>query len=776
VPVPQAATPAIPGLPLPPGVEPTVPLQFLDTDVKDVLTLYERWTGRRLIYSTQLVGPIRIFVTGQVPQSEAVKIVEMTLAINGFSIVPSEDPKIWKVTGTGMNPKQVGIPFVDHEDMLPTGEQMVMFLFKLKNADPTELAQTVQTGILAASQTGGSGVVALPRAQALLVTENTNIIRTLVKVVRAIDVEPAEVVSEFITLEHAQAEEVATALEKLFEKQQTTTATTPGFPGQARPGQRTGQPTPGVPIPGQPQAAEGNVSIEINGGATGVGPTEDNIVIGKVRITADKRTNRLHVVCRPVNIKLIRALIKEYDAHVPLAPPAVRPLRYRPVEEVVDAVVAAIADPGEKAAGGAAGTTTAGRQGQVPTPTQQQTNRTTGTDRFGSTTGDSSSGTLGESLSTSERDTQPLTQQVGKSTIIGDRRANSIIVIGPPDVTEKIFSLIDRLDVRQAQVMIHTVIGELRLTNSEQFGLEYILRNGGVLPATTTTPGTTTTPSVGYSSTGQAVLNFSGLYNQTDITRALTAGAGGLSGYIAAGQAFAAALQTLESSNRFQVINRPTIFTSNNKRAIITSGEEVPVPTNINSSFNNAGAVNTGIVTNSQVQYKPIELRLEVLPLINSENEVSLEVVQNLSDRAGTTRIDNNDIPNIARRALKTYVTVPNGGTLVLGGLIKETKDLTKSGVPKLINLPVVGPLFGKKSNSTTRTELIVLMRPVVTVAPADPAKLRETMFEAYNVPPDIEAGLIPPGLRQQVNPPKPAPLRGSAPKLREESGGTRRR
>ena len=203
-PIPTNAPPTpaviqIPGVPLQPGTEPTVPLLFLDTDIRDILPLYERWTGRRLIYSTQLQGPIRMMVSGQVPQSEAVKLVEMTLALNGFYIVPSEDPKIWKVTGVGTNPKSVGIPFVDREEMLPPGEQIVMFLYKLKNADPTELAQTIQSGILAPNQSGASSVVPLPRAQALLVTDTTNIIRSLISVVRAIAPQLQPMPSVFVT-------------------------------------------------------------------------------------------------------------------------------------------------------------------------------------------------------------------------------------------------------------------------------------------------------------------------------------------------------------------------------------------------------------------------------------------------------------------------------------------------------------------------------------------------------------------------------------------------
>ncbi len=782
------------------GSEQPVPLQLLDIDVKDLLAMYERWTGRQLIYSTQLAGPIRIAVSGVVPQSEAIKIVEMTLLMNGFNIIPTEEPKIWKVTSTGVNPKSVGIPFVDREELLPPGEQTVMFLFKLQHADATELAQTIQSGILVPNQAGASSVTPLPKAQSLLVTENTNIIRTLIRIVRAIDVEPAEVISEFINLEHAQAEEIAGYLEKLFEKQQSQqVAGVPGIPVQTRV-TRGNTDLGGTPLPPGVPATEGNVSIQINGSASGSGPTEDNFVVGKVRITADKRTNRLHVVSRPVNMKLIKALIKEYDSQVPLAAPAVRPLRFRPVEEVMDAVVAAIKDPGEKDTGatGATGATSPRNQNQAGTTrAASQTGQQQGQSTNSTTSGSSASSTTqGESLSTSERDTQPVTQQVGKSTIIADKRANSIIVVGPKDITAKVFALLDTLDVPQAQVMIHTIIGELKLSRNESFGIEYILRNGGILsnatggtaagttgttgaPGTTGTAGTTTSTSnsvVGFDSTGQSTLNLNNFLTQTSINKVLAGGAGGVTGILATGNAFDVALNALENSDRFRVITRPSIFTSNNKRALITSGEEVPVPTSIQSSLNSTTSSSNGLTTNSSVQYKPIELRLEVLPLINSDKDVSLEIVQNISERSGTTKIDNNDIPNIARRALKTYVTVPNNGTLILGGLIKESQDFTKSGLPKLLNIPLIGNLFGKTTKAKIRNELIIIMRPVVTLAPGETARLREKTFDAMNVPADLEAAIMPQNIRERIKPEKSTKLRSSAPPLRDDLNSVRKR
>ena len=179
--------------------------------------------------------------------------------------------------------------------------------------------------------------------------------------------------------------------------------------------------------------------------------------------------------------------------------------------------------------------------------------------------------------------------------------------------------------------------------------------------------------------------------------------------------------------------------------------------------------------TSSAIQFKPIELRLEVLPLINSENEVSLEIVQNISEASGTTTIDNNKIPNVSRRALKTYVTVPSNSTLILGGLIKESLDNSTAGLPRLVNLPIIGPLFGNKTKAKIRNELIVLMRPIVTVGPSAVSDLREKTFESFNIPPDLESAIMLQGIREKMKPSKSSPLRNSTPKLRDEASFPRR-
>jgi hypothetical protein len=116
-------------------------LMFPNADVTAVLEQYEALTGKRLVRDQTVQGPLYIVVTNPVSREDAIKIIEMSLLMNGFSLVPSEDPKIVKVFGIGKNPRSGGVPIYSDPDLLPETEQVVTYIFKLQHADPTELAQ-----------------------------------------------------------------------------------------------------------------------------------------------------------------------------------------------------------------------------------------------------------------------------------------------------------------------------------------------------------------------------------------------------------------------------------------------------------------------------------------------------------------------------------------------------------------------------------------------------------------------------------------------------------
>jgi len=181
-----------------------------------------------------------------------------------------------------------------------------------------------------------------------------------------------------------------------------------------------------------------------------------------------------------------------------------------------------------------------------------------------------------------------------------------------------------------------------------------------------------------------------------------------------------AIVQALDSTNRFRTISRPTVFTSNNKKAIIASGEEIPVPVSTISASTGGGIINTGLSQQSNIEFKKIALQLEVVPLINSNKEVSLDILQQLDSISGHTTLDGNSIPTIATRYIRTTVSAPNGSTIVLGGLIQTTKTNDRTGFPILDRIPLLGRLFSDTATSKMRTELIVLMRPEVSLTGLD--------------------------------------------------------
>ena len=116
--VPRVAVPDANGNPTPPQSQQMVRLQFPNSDVQDVLRFYESLTGKKLIMDNFVTGKVNIFLSKDVPRDEAIKIIEISLLLNGFSLVPAEGD-IVKVIGTGKNPRTTGVPIISEESEIP---------------------------------------------------------------------------------------------------------------------------------------------------------------------------------------------------------------------------------------------------------------------------------------------------------------------------------------------------------------------------------------------------------------------------------------------------------------------------------------------------------------------------------------------------------------------------------------------------------------------------------------------------------------------------------
>jgi general secretion pathway protein D len=739
------APPSIPGTtPLPDRM---VTLQFPNSDVVDVLRYYETLTGKKLIMDNFVQGKVNIALSRPVPREEAVKIIEMNLLMNGYSLVPAGDDLV-KVIGTGRSPRNAGVPLVSDEADIPEGEHVVTFLFKLRYADPVELVQVL--GQYLQPPQAYTSFLALPKASAILITENSAVIRSLIHIVDQIDVPPAQVVSEFIKLERADASKVVEMLKDVFEKGGTTTTTTT----TVAPGVRPVRPPNAPPIPQATTqvTAEGDLSAF-------TALTEENIVVGKIKMAADVRTNRIHVITRPINMPFIKKLISEFDANVEFAKPVTRALRYISAAEVLPVIVQTLTEPGSNQAAGAETTNPAAPQQQAQ-QNQRRTTSTTSTTGFDSSSSTSGSQNFSEELSTQAVDTAPKAVTIGNAKIIADQRSNAIIVLGNKEVVVKVVKLLDEMDVKAPQVALSTVIGELTLKDNEEFGVNYFQRFTRLNPTGNGGAAAFTNNNSASLNGGVGVIDPANLINFTQLA---TAAASGTNIFINTGNSLSAIVRMLQSSNRFRVVSRPTVFTSNNKKAIIASGTEIPIPVNTFSQPTSVGGViqtGTTFANSSSIQFKKIALQLEVVPLINSEKEVTLDILQKVDSVAGRTTVNGNDIPNIATRYIKTTVSSPNCATIVLGGLIMDDKSRDVNGVPLLSRIPVLGALFRSTTKSKNRAELLILMRPEVALTTLDLYRLRQKNEDKTHFGPELEQDDCPdcpkPGEDKQIQLPAP--------------------
>jgi general secretion pathway protein D len=700
----MANRPAEAPAPPPPNAPAMVRLQFPNSDVVDVLHLYEQLTGKKLVMDNFVQGKVNIFIAKDVSREEAIKIIEMSMGLNGISLVPAGRDLI-DVVGAGQNPRKAPVPIVSDLADIPPGNPVISFLFHLQYADPQELQQVLMAYFQGSS--GTINILALPKASALLVTQNADIIRQLASVINQVDVAPAEVVSEFIKLDRADASKVSDMLKDIFEK---------GTESPTQPGVRNVKVPAAIP---QPQQAEG----------AGLGVlSEEAIIVGKIKLTPDVRTNRIHIVTRPINMPFIRELIHQFDANVEFAKPVTRYLQYVSAGDVLPVLVQALTEPGTEGAGAGA-LPGGGLPGASPQPQRGASPSygggrggladLTGTSGTSSTAGGSTLN-ISEELSTQPVNTTPQAVTIGNAKLIADQRANSIIVLGNREVVVKVEKILDQMDVQAPQVALSTVIGQLTLNNNEEFGVDYfakyhdrlvgVARNNGIFGANN--------PTVPGGFEPSKLIQFS------KIVKNVGAGA---NLYVAAGDAFAAIVHVLESTGKFKIISRPTIFTSNNKKAIIASGQEVPVPVSTLSNVNTVNVNNTAAVQSS-IEYKKVVLQLEVVPLINSEKEVSLDILQKLDSLVpnGNVNISGNSVPTIDTKYIRTNVSAQNGSTIILGGLIEDQKNRSYQGLPYLSRIPLIGAAFRSTATTKRRSELIVLMCPQVTLTKLDQYRLRQ--------------------------------------------------
>src|SRR5271166_4054850 len=675
--------------------EPLGSFQAINANVDTVLMQYEQLTGKVLIKDSNLganVLPITISVPQPVPMSELIRIIEASLLLNNIVMVPAQEPNTVKVINinTGKNPRSEGVRLYTGPESLPEGEQVVSYYMPFQYIPASEALTVFQTHILPRAYTS---FVPINSAQALLITESTTVIRQLIALQQLIDIPPVKTVSEFVPLVRADAERVADTINKLLDYQRKEHAgpeTVPAAPGAAQ-GAAAPQPAPGI------------------------APSSDaGLLASQIQVIADTRTNRILLVGHPEALPYFETLIKQFDAAVGAVAPLEYHLRYISAGEVLPVLQDLLAEDQTQANQGQGVSANQNQQGQNQQRTVNLGGPSGSSSGYSPVSGSAGSVGAGEDLLQEPNDLLgPQAVIVGRSRIISDAKDNKILVIGPPESVRKVQTILDRLDRRPQQVYLSTVIGQLQLTKDYQLGVDYtqtfkkIAEHAGVASANLNSQGIV-------NSNGQIVASPTQILSTSTVPT--------LSGLTIYGQitdAISVFIRALDSRSDFKILARPAVYTANNKRAVISSGQRVPVP---ESTLSNLTTGTTGgIINNSSstavaatVGYEDVELRLEVIPLINSKNEVTLKIAQ-INDTLGSNvNISGNEVPIVNSQRLTTTVTIPSGATVVLGGLIEDKVTKDYNGIPYLMDVPWLGNVFKYTTNSRERDELLVFIQPSV--------------------------------------------------------------
>ena len=371
--------------------EENVRIYFPNADVKDILEHYALLTGKRVLPDNTVQGQISIAVDQPVPKSEAIRVIEVALNLNGFTLV-QDGENIIKVLGLGKQPRNEGVPIFSELDQLPANsEQIVSFLFRPRYLDPQEIAGALQQYVPPINR---AAFTPLEKAGALIITDTAVSVRRLVGLLTQLDQPASPVVERYFRLDRADATKALEFLNTLFETKNAATGTSTGAAGGTERGGAADHP------PGRRRGSAQRRGGHPERGASRTAPSAlsgDSLIQGHITLSADVRTNTVYAITSPVNMPLIQQLLDQYDADTPFATPVRRPLRYVSAKDVLPILVQALAEPGSDANGANGTSGTSGSSGSSTGRTSVNNNSTASNSSSSSNPFSSLSGSSGSS-------------------------------------------------------------------------------------------------------------------------------------------------------------------------------------------------------------------------------------------------------------------------------------------------------------------------------------------------------------------------------------------
>ena len=327
-------------------------------------------------------------------------------------------------------------------------------------------------------------------------------------------------------------------------------------------------------------------------------------------------------------------------------------------------------------------------------------------------------------------------------SVWADPQTNAIVVNAPPKMMRSLMSIVDKLDIRRAQVLVEAIIVKVRADRVSGLGVTWAVEGSG----SNSPVGITNFPDSGTNliSLAGAIESGGAVDPSGTIGEGITIGIGRI---VDGGTSFAAILHALESDATTNIISTPTIVTTDNEEASLNIGQEVPFVT---GSFTNAGTGAGAVNPFQTIQREQIGVKLTLTPQINEGDAILLKISQeisSISESAGASDLITD------QSTIDTTVIVEDGGILVLGGLMEDTLTESTQKVPILGSIPLLGALFRHRSVDKVKTNTMVFIRPTIL---RDGTQAAIATNAKYNYVRDLQIGDGSSNVRQMRNAERP--------------------
>jgi general secretion pathway protein D len=645
--------------------EESVTLNFVNADIEAVVRAIGQFTGRTFVIDPRVKGTMTLVTERPVTRRQAYEELLSALRLQGYTLVESADAGGVARVLLEADAKLQGGRVTAPSAAMPRGDQIVTQVFRLQYESASNLVPVLRP-LIAPNNT----IAAYAANNTLVITDYADNLRRLARIIEDID-SPATSEVVVLPIKYGLAADIAGIVNKVLDEGSRTS-------GQ---GVDSGQ---------------------------------------RVLVQSETRSNSLILrAASRARLEQAKALIEHFDQ--PSATPGninviyLRNAQSTKLAPLLRAVLSSdptfIAQAGGTAslASGGSGGSGSGLSGMG---TAGGSGNGGGNSAFGSSSGGGLNAAGGSSTTTTTTSTSPAGGGTDRSGLAGmiqaDPATNSLIISAPETVFHNIRAIVDKLDVRPAQVLIESLVAEINADNNQEFGIQWQDLTGLNNKTGTSVIGGTNFGTIGTSNNTQNIIGAAS--SIASLGQGLNIGVvkgtiniPGL-GSVTNISVLARALETKVNAN---ILSRPNIQTLDNEEGKFLVGQNVGFVTGSYSSTSSTATVSPF----QTFERHDIGLQLRVKPQISEGGTVRLTIyIEDSSLSPGTDPTN----PTLNKRSFETNVIVEDGNFVVISGMIQDQVNETQNKVPLLGDIPWLGQLFRYDTRQHTKTQTMVFLRPTV--------------------------------------------------------------